>query len=128
MRRKRAAKIVSTLGPASSTPEKIAELFEAGADVFRLNFSHGSHEEHAARYAAIRDVEEKIGRPIGVLIDLQGPKIRVDTFADGAIELAAGDKFILDSERDKPGDKKRVSISNPEIYPSLEAGGMDAAV
>ena len=61
MRRKRAAKIVSTLGPASSTPEKIAELFEAGADVFRLNFSHGSHEEHAARYAAIRDVEEKIG-------------------------------------------------------------------
>ncbi len=123
MRRKRAAKIVSTLGPASSTPEKIAELFEAGADVFRLNFSHGSHEEHAARYAAIRDVEEKIGRPIGVLIDLQGPKIRVDTFADGAIELAAGDKFILDSERDKPGDKKRVSISNPEIYPSLEAGG-----
>ncbi len=122
MKRNRAAKIVSTLGPASSTPEKIAELFEAGADVFRLNFSHGSHEEHAARYKAIREVEGKFNRPIGVLVDLQGPKIRVDTFADGAIELAEGDRFTLDSDRDKPGDQKRISISNPEIFPSLEQG------
>lgn len=122
MRRKRAAKIVSTLGPASSTPEKIAELFLAGADVFRLNFSHGTHEEHAARYQAIRQVEEDFNRPIGVLIDLQGPKIRVDTFTDGTVLLEAGDDFVLDSDRATPGNKKRVSISNPEIFPSLENG------
>ena len=122
MRRNRAAKIVSTLGPASSTPEKIAELFEAGADVFRLNFSHGTHEDHAERYRAIRELEEKFNRPVGVLSDLQGPKIRVDTFAGGAVELNEDDEFFLDGVRDVPGDDKRVSISNPEIFPSIKTG------
>ena len=71
MRRNRAVKIVSTLGPASATEEQIAALFEAGADVFRLNFSHGTHQEHAERYAAIRRIEKEFGRPIGIMMDLQ---------------------------------------------------------
>ena len=83
MRRHRNAKIVATLGPASSSPETIRALFEAGADVFRLNFSHGTHEDHKPRYDLIRAIERESGRPIGVLADLQGPKLRLGTFADG---------------------------------------------
>ena len=83
MRRNRAAKIVSTLGPASETEEQIVTLFEAGADIFRLNFSHGNHQEHSRRYAAIRRIEQEFARPIGIIMDLQGPKIRVNTFQDG---------------------------------------------
>src|SRR5881628_1258844 len=77
MRRLRSAKIVATLGPASSTPERIRALFEAGVDVFRLNFSHGSHLDHSIRFDAIRAVESATGRPIGILADLQGPKLRL---------------------------------------------------
>jgi pyruvate kinase len=89
MRRHRNAKIVATLGPASSTREIIRNLFEAGADVFRLNFSHGTHEDHRKRYDIIRAVEKEMGRPIGVLADLQGPKLRLGTFADGRTQLRA---------------------------------------
>ena len=96
MRRRRKAKIVATLGPSSSTPERIAELFKAGADVFRLNFSHGSHEDHRKRYDAVRQVEAEFGRPIGILMDLQGPKFRVGTFAAGPASLVAGASFRLD--------------------------------
>ncbi len=121
MRRERAVKIVSTLGPASSSREAIQRLFEAGTDVFRLNFSHGTHAEHAERYGFIREVEAKFGRPIGVMADLQGPKIRVGDFAAGRIELLAGASFQLDADL-TPGDENRVSISNPEILSSLEPG------
>ena len=84
MRRHRNAKIVATLGPASSTSEIIRSLFEAGADVFRLNFSHGTHEDHKKRYDMIRAIERDVGRPIGVLLDLQGPKLRLGTLRRGA--------------------------------------------
>src|SRR6476619_4903489 len=85
MRRTRHAKIVATLGPASSSPEMIRALFEAGADVFRFNFSHGSHEEHQTRYDIVRAIERETGRPIAVLADLQGPKLRIGRLADGPI-------------------------------------------
>jgi len=122
MRRERAAKIISTLGPSSTSPEVIASLFEAGADVFRLNFSHGQHEEHKELYDAIRKIEADYNRPIGIIADLQGPKIRVGNFVDKKIVLGNSVNFTLDSDQDKDGDEKRVSISNPEIYPSLEPG------
>jgi pyruvate kinase len=121
MRRQRAVKIVSTIGPASSSREMIQRLFEAGADVFRLNFSHGTHEEHAERYRFIRDLEETYGRPVCVMADLQGPKIRVGDFAAGRVELQAGAAFTIDADP-ALGDEHRVSISNPEILTSLEPG------
>src|SRR6516225_10811163 len=95
MRRHRNAKIVATLGPASSTQEIIRNLFEAGADVFRLNFSHGTHEDHRKRYDIIRAVEKEVGRPIGVLADLQGPKLRLGNFAEGRAHLTTGEKFEI---------------------------------
>ena len=122
MRRERAAKIISTLGPSSTSPEVIASLFEAGADVFRLNFSHGQHVEHKELYDAIRKIEADYNRPIGIIADLQGPKIRVGNFVGKKIVLGNSVNFRLDSDQDKDGDEKRVSISNPEIYPSLEPG------
>src|SRR6516162_4171532 len=121
MRRHRNAKIVATLGPASSTQEIIRSLFEAGADVFRLNFSHGTHEDHRKRYEIIRTVERETGRPIGVLADLQGPKLRLGTFADGRAQIATGDKFELDL-RGGPGTAARVSLPHPEIFQALAPG------
>ena len=96
MNRKRNAKIVATLGPASNTKETIQALFEAGADVFRLNFSHGTHADHQRNYDFIREIESELGRPVGVLMDLQGPKLRLGTFADGPVTLKEGDSFRLD--------------------------------
>src|SRR4051794_37389893 len=90
-------KIVATLGPASSSPEMINELFHAGVDMFRLNFSHGSHEDHKRRLEAIRRLEEEVRRPIGILLDLQRPKLRVGTFAAGPVALVADDIFHFDS-------------------------------
>lgn len=81
MRRQRKAKIIATLGPASSDYEQIKALFIAGADVFRLNFSHGEHESHAENYKIIRRIEQEFKRPIGILLDLQGPKLRIGTFS-----------------------------------------------
>ena len=89
MRRSRYAKILATLGPASSTLEHIHALFDAGADAFRLNFCHGAHEEHAERYRGVRAVEGLTKRPVAILIDLQGPKLRVGRFADGHVDLEA---------------------------------------
>src|SRR5689334_1940506 len=89
LRRRRAAKIVATLGPASSTPEMIAALFEAGVDVFRLNFSHGTQDDHRERLETIRALEAKTGRPIGIMADLQGPKLRLGTFKGGKVALKA---------------------------------------
>lgn len=121
MRRYRNTKIVATLGPASSTPKRIEELFRAGVDVFRLNFSHGSHRDHAERLRVIRDLEKTTGRPIAVMADLQGPKLRIGSFADGKIELKAGAKFRVDLDR-APGDQKRVCLPHTEIFEALEKG------
>ncbi|CAG2161161.1 pyruvate kinase [Cupriavidus numazuensis] len=122
MRRLRNAKIVATLGPASTSPEVIDALFEAGADVFRLNFSHGTHDDHRARLDTIRAVERERGRPIGVLLDLQGPKLRIGTFADGPIHLKFGDKFRLDLVSGTAGTQSRVCLPHPEIFAALEDG------
>jgi len=121
MRRQRSAKIVATLGPASSAPDTIAALFHAGVDVFRLNFSHGERSDHQSRIATIRALERESGRPIGILADLQGPKLRLGTFTDGKVRLKAGEHFRLDLDR-KPGDMKRAPLPHPEIFAALEAG------
>jgi pyruvate kinase len=121
LRRHRMIKIVATLGPSSSSYEMIRTLFEAGADVFRLNMSHGSHDEIAARHAIIRKVEADLGRPIGILADLQGPKLRVGTFADDAVDLVEGQAFRMDLDK-APGDKSRVNLPHPEIFKALEPG------
>jgi len=119
--RKRQTKIVATLGPASSTREKIRDLFEAGADVFRLNFSHGTHEDHRARLDLIREIEREIERPIPILADLQGPKLRVGTFAKGTIDLKAGQNFRFDLNP-SAGDETRVHLPHPEIFAALNRG------
>lgn len=121
MRRRRNAKIVATLGPSSSTPEMISSLFAEGVDIFRLNFSHGTHEEHAARLAVIRNLERRHGRPIGVMADLQGPKLRVGTFAKGPVQLRAGKRFRLELKR-RTGDAEGVRLPHPEIFQALEVG------
>jgi len=121
MRRLRKVKIVATLGPASSDYETIKALFEAGADVFRLNMSHGSHEDIADRHRIIRQIEKETGRPIAILADLQGPKLRVGEFARGAEEIAEGDRFRLDLDP-APGDASRVCLPHKEIFAALEPG------
>jgi len=120
MRRNRNAKIVATLGPASTSRETIEALFKAGADVFRLNFSHGTHEDHQRRLEVIRSIEQDAGRPIGVLLDLQGPKLRIGTFADGPIKLEKGATFRLDLDAKTPGDINRVALPHPEIFAALK--------
>ncbi len=121
IRRRRRTKIIATLGPASSTPEVLARLFNAGADVFRLNFSHGTHEDHAARIAMIRALEEKSGRPIGILADVQGPKLRVGAFGGGRVHLQTGHGFRLDLNA-TPGDTRRVNLPHPEIIEAATIG------
>ncbi|QBX35460.1 pyruvate kinase [Paracoccus liaowanqingii] len=121
MRRHRNVKIVATLGPASSTKEMIRALFDTGADVFRLNMSHGSHDDHRARYTAIREIEAETGRPIAILADLQGPKLRVGPFANGAHDLAVGDRFRFDLAPE-PGNASRVQLPHPEIFAALIEG------
>jgi pyruvate kinase len=121
MHRQRHAKIVATLGPASSDAETIQALFEAGADVFRFNFSHGSHEQHRARCDIVRRIEQQTGRPIAILLDLQGPKLRVGSFANGPVTLIAGNAFRLDLDG-TPGTSRRAPLPHPEIFAALEAG------
>ncbi len=122
MRRLRNVKIVATLGPASSDYQTIRALFEAGADVFRLNMSHGTHDDIRARHVIIRQVEADTGRPIAILADLQGPKLRVGTFANPAGEdLVDGAAFRMDLDP-TPGDIHRVQLPHPEIFAALEPG------
>ncbi|MBT3911551.1 MAG: pyruvate kinase [Rhodospirillaceae bacterium] len=121
MRRYRKAKIVATLGPATSDESAIGALFEAGADVFRMNFSHGSHEDHAARIAQIRGLEKKYDRPIGIIADLQGPKLRVGEFADGSTRLEDGQSFRFDLN-EALGDGRRAPLPHPEVFAALEPG------
>jgi len=112
---------VATLGPASATPALIRSLFEAGVDVFRLNFSFGTQQEHRQRRDAIRALEREIGRPIGILVDLQGPKLRVGVFASGPVTLAHGAQFDFDLNGG-PGDTHRVSLPHPEVFKALSPG------
>jgi len=121
MRRQRKAKIVATLGPSTSSPEIIRGLFEAGVDVFRLNFSHGTQEEHRRRHEILRGIEAELNRPIGILMDLQGPKLRLGTFAEGQVELNAGEPFRLDLSPE-PGDRRRAPLPHPEVLSALVPG------
>jgi pyruvate kinase len=121
MRRLRRTKIVATLGPASGNPGTIARLFEAGADVFRINMSHSSHDRMRELVAAIRAVEKDCNRPIGILVDLQGPKLRVGTFTGGSAMLDKGATFVLDADT-APGDATRVNLPHPEIFAGVQAG------
>jgi pyruvate kinase len=121
MRRHRKAKIVATLGPASATPQGIRALFDAGADVFRLNFSHGAHADHRERFEYIRQIEFDSGRPVGVMMDLQGPKLRVGALVGGSAELKAGKPFRLDMAP-TPGDAQRAPLPHPEIFKALSPG------
>ncbi|WP_298959184.1 pyruvate kinase [uncultured Methylobacterium sp.] len=121
MRRHRHAKIVATVGPASASPERLRALFLAGVDTFRLNFSHGSHEDHARVYAAIRGIEEETGRPIGILQDLQGPKIRIGTLAGGRLDLALGDRIRF-VPGGRAGGADAIPLPHPEIFASVAPG------
>jgi pyruvate kinase len=121
MRRLRRCKIVATLGPATAQRSAIADLFRAGADVFRINMSHASHDDMRERVQAIRSLEQEFGRPIAILLDLQGPKLRVGLFKDGAVELKRGDVFVFDSDP-TPGDASRVHLPHPEILEALQPG------
>jgi pyruvate kinase len=119
--RKRKVRVLATLGPASRSPEMIATLFKAGADAFRVNMSHGTHEDHAQAIATIRGLEKQFGRPTTILADLQGPKLRVGTFADGLVMLRTGELFRLDRDT-APGDDQRVCLPHKEIFEALEEG------
>jgi pyruvate kinase len=121
LRRTRNAKIVATMGPASSTPEVARALFLAGVDVFRLNFSHGKPEDHRARFALLRELERETGRPIGILADLQGPKLRVGVFAQGPVRLEVDQPFRLDLDP-APGSARRAGLPHPEIFAVLQPG------
>lgn len=119
--RSRQTKILATLGPASSTPEMIRKLFQSGVDVFRLNFSHGDHKDHQERLNIIREIEKLEGRPIGIVADLQGPKLRVGRFKDGKIEVKAGHRIRLDLDS-ALGDETRVNLPHPEVINTLKPG------
>ncbi|MET0293678.1 MAG: pyruvate kinase [Phenylobacterium sp.] len=123
MIRARRARIVATLGPASCDPAKVIQLARAGADVFRVNFSHGAHEDHGKTIAAVRAAEAKVGRALGVLADLQGPKLRLGAFDGGAVALKAGQRFRLDMS-DAPGNANRVGVPHKEVFAALQDGAM----
>jgi pyruvate kinase len=119
----RRTKIVATLGPGSSAPEVIEEMIRAGVDVFRLNFSHGTHAEQAHRNALIRTCSEKAGRIVGVLADLQGPKIRTGRFLEGRVQLIRGERFILDADLgDDEGTNERVGITYKDLPKDVKPG------
>ena len=115
----RATKIVATIGPASNTPEILKRMIEAGVDVVRLNFSHGTAEDHVARAQMVRDAAAACGREIAIMADLQGPKIRVGKFKDGKIELVKGEKFILDAQCEM-GDQHRAGLDYKELPNDLK--------
>ena len=121
MRRLRRTKIVATLGPASGNRQTIARLFAAGADMFRINMSHSSHDRMRELVGAIRDVEKDNNRPIGILVDLQGPKLRVGSFANGSVPLDKGATFLFDLDS-APGSANRVHLPHPEIFAGIKPG------
>ena len=121
MKRARRARIVATLGPASRAPGMVKALAQAGVDVFRLNFSHGTHEDHAAALKAVRGAELALKRPLGVLADLQGPKLRLGKFKDVEIDIKPGHQMRFDLDP-TPGDAARVQMPHPEIFKALRTG------
>jgi pyruvate kinase len=121
MRRLRRCKIIATLGPATSDHAMLASLFQAGVDVFRINMSHASHDDMRERVRMIRALEKEFDRPIGILLDLQGPKLRLGTFVNGSAQLSHGAHFVLDSDP-TPGDTGRVYLPHPEILRALQPG------
>src|ERR1700751_3137304 len=121
MRRLRRIKILATLGPASSDLAMIRRLFEAGADLFRINMSHTPHDKMRGLVATIPNVESSSGRRIGILVARQGPKLRLGAFAEGAVQLQNGQTFTLDSDK-TPGDATRVNLPHPEILAALRPG------
>ena len=121
MRRYRNAKIIATLGPATSSESCIGSLFKSGVDVFRLNFSHGNKDSHKLSYDIIRNLESKYDRPVGVLLDLQGPKLRVGRFQNGSVKIIQDQIFFLDMDPSL-GDQSRVSLPHPEIFKALKPG------
>ena len=123
MYRDRFTKIVATLGPASSSRERLHALFEAGADVFRLNFSHGTQDDHRQRVELLRSMEKEYKRPIAILMDLQGPKLRLGAFAKGPLELKKGQKIRFDMD-EAPGTPKRVPLPHPEIFKAARPDGI----
>ncbi len=125
MKRNRRVKIVATLGPASSEPEMIERLFLAGVDVFRINMSHSRppHDGIRKLHTAVRDAEAKVGRPIGILCDLQGPKFRVGEMAGGRVFLKQGETFRFDQD-ETPGNEKRCFLPHPQIFEAIEPGHM----
>ena len=121
MKRLRQTKIVATIGPASSTKDVLLDLFKAGVDVFRLNFSHGTHDDHRARIKMLREIEAELEHPIGIFADLQGPKFRIGSFKDGSVQLKKDQTFRFDSDQ-KAGDETRVYLPHPEVIESLNKG------
>src|SRR4029078_3749429 len=119
----RSTKIVATLGPSSSDPAVLERMVRAGVDVVRLNFSHGTADDHLARAALVKQISSKTGRTVAIMCDLQGPKIRVGKFKDGKVTLAKGDAFILDAAC-KLGDEKRVGLDYPELPRDVSAGAV----
>ncbi len=117
----RRTKIVCTIGPATETPAKLREIIQAGADVLRLNYSHGTPEEHNARAQTIRGVAAELGKPVAILQDLPGPKIRLGTFRSGRIELHSGDLFTLTTEQVE-GNERRASVNYPKLAAEIRAG------
>src|SRR3954469_277308 len=123
MLRQRFTKIVATLGPASSSPERLKTLFEAGADVFRLNFSHGTPDDHKQRVDLLRRLEKEYRHPVAILMDLQGPKLRLGTLAKGPMDLQKGQKLRLDMDK-APGTTARVPLPHPEIFRAAKPDGL----
>ena len=121
MHRKRRAKILATLGPATNNKTAIRSLFDAGADLFRINMSHSSHDDLNTLVSTIRQVESDVGRPIGILADLQGPKLRLGDFKENSIKVKPGDRIVFDSD-EKHGDSNRIYLPHPEILSALQPG------
>lgn len=117
----RQTKIVATLGPASSSPEVLEKMILAGMNVVRVNFSHGSADEHIGRVNTVRDIAAKLGKDVAVMADLQGPKIRIGLFANGSTTLTEGQAFVLDAPC-KEGDDSRVGLDYPELVNDVKAG------
>ncbi len=118
----RATKIVATLGPASSEPDMLEAMIRAGVNVVRLNFSHGTAQDHIDRARLVREAAQRAGREVGIMADLQGPKIRVGKFAQGKIQLVPGEKFVLDAARAEPGDQDGVGLDYKELPRDVKPG------
>ena len=118
----RATKIVATLGPASSDPALLEEMIRAGVNVVRLNFSHGSAQDHIDRAAMVRAAAQRAGREVAIMADLQGPKIRVGKFEQGKVQLVNGADFVLDASRTEPGDERGVGLDYKELPRDVKTG------